>query len=188
MVKKSVSINLIKTDKDQLTNQVVNWALTIGRVLIIVVEIIALSAFIYRFILDNQLRDINSKIKAEQAYLNTQKQKEITYKNLQDRLFLESSIVNQGSEKMKIFKDVIGLTPPGISFNNFAYTNNQINIQLDTGSVFPLSVFINSLRTYNQTDFISIDMIENRTASAVINVGLTVNLKNKGGISANTGN
>jgi hypothetical protein len=188
MVKNSASINLIKTDKNQLTNQVVNWALTIGRILIIIVEIIALSAFIYRFILDNQLRDINSKIKAEQAYLSTQKQKEITYKNLQDRLSLESSIINQGSEKMKLFKDIIALTPQGISFTNLTYSNNQFNIQLNTGSVFPLSVFINSLRTYNQTDYISIDVIENRTADAVINVGLTVNLKNKGGISANTGN
>jgi len=59
---------------------------------------------------------------------------------------------------------------------------------LNTGSVFPLSVFINSLRNYSLTNYVSIDMVENRTASAVINVGLTVNLKNEGGVNANTGN
>lgn len=188
MAKKSASINLIKTDKDQLINQIVNWALTIGRFLIIIVEIIALSAFIYRFVLDNQLRDINSKIKQEQEILNTQTQKETIYRNLQDRLLLESSIVKQGKQKTQIFKDVIGLAPQGISFTNLTYSKNDINIQLNTGSVFPLSIFINSLKNYSLTNYISIDMVENKTASAVINVGLTVNLKNKGGTNANTGN
>lgn len=188
MAKKSASINLIKIDKNQLTNQFVSWALTIGRVLIIVVEIIALTAFIYRFILDNQLRDTNSKIKQEQEILIAQEQKEANYRNLQDRLTLESSIVNQGKEKIKLFKDIIGLAPQGVSFTNFLYSNNEINIQLNTGSVFPLSIFVNSLRTYSLTDSISIDLVENRTASAVISVGLTINLKNKGGNHASSGN
>ena len=96
--------------------------------------------------------------------------------------------MRQGSEKMKLFKDVIGLTPQGVSLTSFTYSNNQINIQLNTGSVFPLSVYINSLKTYPKTDYISIDMVENKTANAVINVGLTVGLKNKGGTNANTGN
>ena len=80
-----------------MANQIVNWALTIGRVLIIIVEIIALSAFIYRFILDNELRDINSKIKQEQEILSTQAQKEATYRNLQDRL--SSGIINHAPGK-----------------------------------------------------------------------------------------
>jgi hypothetical protein len=44
MAKKSASINLIKTDRKETIDHVVNWALTIGRALIILVEVIALSA------------------------------------------------------------------------------------------------------------------------------------------------
>ena len=183
MVKKSTSINLIKKDKNQLTDQIVNWAMSIGRVLIIIVEIIALSAFIYRFVLDNQLRDLNSKIKQEQEILNSQKQKEIEYRNLQDRLTLEASMVNQGKEKAQTLKNIIDLTPQGISFTSLNFTNNLVSIQLNTASVFPLNVFINSLKKYTLTNYISINSIENRSSSAVINVGLTINLKNTGGNS-----
>lgn len=188
MGKKSPSINLVRTDKNQLTNQVVNWALTIGRVLIIIVEIIALSAFIYRFILDNQLRDINSKIKLEQEILKSQEQKENTYRNLQDRLNLASSVSNQGKEKTGLFKEIIALAPPGISFTNLIFSENKVSIQLNTGSVYPLSVFITALRNYKLTDAITIDLIENRATTSVINVGLSVNLKAQGGNNENSGN
>lgn len=188
MVKKSTSINLIKTDKNELVNQVINWALTIGRILIIVVELIALSAFLYRFILDNQLRDINSRIKQEQQILSIQQRKEATYRNLQERLSLEASIMNQGKEKTKLITDILALSPEGINFTSLTYSKNQMNIQLNTTSVFPLNIFINSLREYPLTDSISIDTIENHTASATITVGLTINFKNQGGNNENSGN
>jgi hypothetical protein len=188
MVKKSTSINLVKTNKNELVNNIVNWALTIGRTLIIVVEIIALSAFIYRFILDNQLRDINTKIKQEQAILAIERQKETTFRNLQDRLLLTKSIIDQGAKTTKTVKNIISLAPQGINFNNLTYANNQITIQLSSASVFPISIFINSLKTYPLTDYISIDMIENQTQSSSINLGLTVKLKNTGGINENSGN
>jgi hypothetical protein len=188
MGKESTSINLIKKDKNVLENQIVNWALTIGRTLVIIVEIVALAAFIYRFTLDNQLRDINSAIKRDQAFLLTQRQKETTYRNLQDRLLLEKEIVDQGKEKEQVFNDIIALTPQGINFSNINLSNNSVNIQLNTPSVFPLSVFVNSLKNYPLTDSISLNSIDNHSSSALIDVGLTVNLKNKGGTNINVNN
>ena len=187
MWKKSSSINLVKKDNNQLANQVINWALTVGRLMVIIVEIIALSAFIYRFYLDNQLRDINAKIQQDQAVLSSQKQKEEEYRNLQDRLNLESLIINQGKQQLNTFKEIISLTPQGITYSNFSLIGNQLNIQLDTSSVFPLSALVDQLRKYPQTDFISINTIENRSSSSLISVGITVNLKNKGG-AINGGN
>jgi hypothetical protein len=188
MAKKPAPINLIKVDQNELVNQVINWALTIGRVLIIIVEIIALSAFIYRFILDNQLRDINSRIQQDQSLLSLKQQREATFRNLQDRLYLEASIVNQGQEKVKLVKDIIGFATPGISFMNVDYSKNQVIIQLNTTSVFPLSVFIDSLKNYPLTDSISIDLINNHSDTANIEVDLTVNLKNGGGNNEISGN
>lgn len=188
MAKKSPSINLVNADNNQVTNQIVNWALTIGRIMIIIVELIALTAFIYRFILDNQLRDINSKIKLEQEVLASQQAKESLYRNLQDRLNLGSSIINQAQTQTKIYKDIIALAPPGVSFKTISYGDNKVDIQLDTGSVFPLSIFVTSLKNYSQTSTITIDLIENRTETGTLNVLLSVNLKNKGGKNETAGN
>jgi hypothetical protein len=186
MAKKSAPINLVKRDSNNTVNQIVNWALTIGRVLIIIVEIIALSALIYRFILDAQLRDISSKINQEQAILSSQAKNEATFRNLQDRLALEATIINQGQGEVKVFKDIVSFAPVGMTFTNITSSTNGITISANVSSVFPLSVFINSLKNYPKVDSISIDKIENKTTSAIITVGISVYLK--GGTNANSGN
>ena len=44
--KHSASINLVKGDKDDFLNKFIDWALTIGRLLVIITEIIALSFYL----------------------------------------------------------------------------------------------------------------------------------------------
>ena len=56
------SIDLVK-GKSSLGDNVITWALGFGRFLIIAVEIVAFSAFIYRFVLDRELVDLNDKIR-----------------------------------------------------------------------------------------------------------------------------
>lgn len=188
MAKKSATINLLKNNSNNTVNQIVNWALTIGKALIIIVEVIALTALIYRFVLDAQLRDINSKIVQEKAILDSQKENEDKFRNLQDRLALETSIINQGKDKMKIIKDIISFTPVGMTLTNINSSTDGIKIDTNVNSVFPLSAFINSLRGYSKTESVSIDKIENKTASAVISAGISVSIKKQGGINANPGN
>lgn len=177
MVKKSASINLVKTDKNGTLNQIVNWALGAGRVLIIVVEIIALSAFLYRFILDSQLREIHGKIQQEQAVIESQKKNEEIYTNLQERLSLASSFLEQAAKNNKIFKDILSFAPIGLTFSNVTLTENTLKISTSVNSVYPLSNFVNSLKNYSKIESVSIDKIENKTASATINVSISVILK-----------
>lgn len=177
MVKKTVSINLVKSDKNQTLNQVINWALGAGRVLIIVVELIAISAFLYRFILDSQIRDINDKIQQEQAIVSQQKKNEDLYTNLQARLALASAFSGEAAKNIKIFKDIINFAPVGLTFTNLTFVQDSIRIEVSVNSVYPLSSFVNSLKTYPKIDTVSIDKIENKTENAVINVSISVTLK-----------
>jgi predicted negative regulator of RcsB-dependent stress response len=101
MAKNSASINLLRNDKKETVEHIINWAVTIGRVLVVVVELAALAAFLYRFTLDNQLQDLHSKIKQEQAIIEIQKKNEDTYRNLQDRLSIISSFTKRRKTKSK---------------------------------------------------------------------------------------
>ncbi len=177
MAKTSASINLLKTNKNEGLSQIVNWALTIGRVLIITVELIALSAFLYRFVLDNELQKLQTKIKEEQAIVSSQKTNEDAYRNLQDRLAVISSFSKSGSQNTKIFKDIISFAPIGMTFTNVTLSQETVHIEANVNSVIPLSVFIGKLKAYPSIDTISIDKIENKTANAVITVGITTTLK-----------
>ena len=188
MAKRPDSINLLKNSNENTANIVINWALTIGRLLIIIVEIVVLSALVYRFMLDSQLRGVNSQINQDQAVLNQQKKNEENYRNLQDRLALEASLINQGKDQVKTFKDIVNFAPQGMTFTSLSTGTNGIEIVANVNSIFPLSTFINSLKNYPIIDSISIDKIENNTANAIITVTISVTLKGQGGANASTGN
>lgn len=188
MAKKSASINLLKSDRNETLNQIINWALTIGRVLVIVIELVALTAFLYRFSLDNQLQDLHTRIKQQQAIVASQKKNEDTYRNLQDRLTISSSFADTGQKNVKVFKDILSFAPNGMTFNNVSLFENRIRIEANVNSVIPLSVFVNALKAYPKGDTVSIDKIENKTSSAVITVSISVTLKQQGGQNANSRN
>src|SRR3989344_3850244 len=118
------SINLIKSRVSTL-DEILKWALGVGRFLIIVTELIALSMLLYRFILDRTLIDLNEKIIQEQKVITSLKDREVIYRDLQGRIMDVSRITISGGRNVKILNDVTKLTPPEITFNSFAIENNQ---------------------------------------------------------------
>jgi len=188
MAKNSASINLLRNDNKETLEHVINWAVTIGRILVVVVELAALAAFLFRFTLDNQLQDLHSKIKQEQAIIEIQKINEDTYRNLQDRLSIISSFAKNGENNLKIFKDILSFTPNGMTFTTVTFSSNNMHVEATLESITPLSSFISRLRSYPLISTVSLDKIENRTSSAVINVGISMTFKQQGGMNAISNN
>jgi hypothetical protein len=183
MAKFSASINLLE-NKSKTFDLIVSWALTIGRALVIIVELVALGAFLYRFSLDNQLQGLQSKIKQEQAIVVYQKGSENKYRNLQDRLALISSVSKDSVKNLKIFNDIIALAPNGFTFKVFNLATGKVQLEGNANSVIMLSNFIDKLKAYPLIDNVSLDKIQNDTANATITVGITAILKGQGGTNA----
>jgi hypothetical protein len=177
MAKKAPDINLLKTGRVNVLEQVFNWAVNIGRVIVIVVELVALSAFLYRFSLDRELIDLHSKIKQEQAIVEFFKQNEQMYRNLQDRLLTASTFSDQSNKKISVFNDLVGFAPSGIVFNNLSLYEDRIKVDANTSSITALDSFVKELKNYPLTNSISVDKIENKPSSSVITFGVTANLK-----------
>jgi hypothetical protein len=177
MPKKHPSINLVKTRHVDFFERFIGWALTIGRLVVIGTELIALICFVYRFSLDSQLIDLHSKIKQEQAVINFLKKDEETYRNLQDRLSVAGTFSTLGSERVKIFNDILGMTPQGITYTDFSLSNERLRISADVESVFSLSSLVESLKKYPEIDSVSIDKIDNRPSLGIIKISITTVLK-----------
>lgn len=174
-MRQSPSINLAKKP-ESFVDRFINWALTAGRLVVIITELIALFAFLYRFSLDRELIDLRSKIKQEQAVVNLLRENEETYRNLQNRIFLASNFGKQGQDKVKITKDIIDFAPSGLVFNNLTVEEERIRINANINSVSILSSFVKSLRGYKKIERVSIDKIESRPSSAIITVSITATL------------
>jgi Tfp pilus assembly protein PilO len=176
MAKKTLSINLAK-NKESLGDKIITWSFTTGRILIILVEVVALVAFLYRFILDIQVGNLKTDIKQKQTILYNFKDKENTYRNLQDRLALAASFSKQNNKLFNTFTDILDLLPSGLTINNISLNQNAVAMTINVNSVSALSGFTNSLKSYPDVQSISIDKIENRTTASTITVSLTINLK-----------
>ncbi|MEK7450557.1 MAG: PilN domain-containing protein [Patescibacteria group bacterium] len=179
MANKPTSINLLRNEQISVLDKVINWALTVGRLLVILTELIALSSFLYRFSLDRQLIDLHSKIKQEQAIVAILKNNEDKYRNLQDRLSLASSFSNSENATPKIFQDVIRFAPSDMTFNSLTLNKNGINIDASIQTTSSLSSFVNSLTNYPLIKTVAISNIENKPLSSSIAVSITASLKQK---------
>jgi hypothetical protein len=165
------SINLAKENGISSIDKFINWALAIGRLLIIITEVIAVAAFIYRFSLDERLVNLHTAIKQKQAIVVSFRNDENKYRNLQDRIALAKNTSEKGTKISQAISNFGKLIPGQIKINNLAINKGQVSMNLGIAAVPVLADLINTLKSYEGIKSISIDSIENNPS-----VGLSVTM------------
>jgi len=171
--KRSLSVNLIKKRGSDVVDKFIDWALNAGRLLVIITEVIALSSFLYRFGLDRQLIDLHSKIKQEETLVAAFKDKEASYRNLQDRIQLADKLSSTSQSQIKLLKDVVNLAPEGMTFEQLGISENSVSINAKYTFISSLTEFINLLKGYKKIKDVSINSIENRLSTGELVVYIT---------------
>lgn len=172
-------INLLKRENINIFDKFIGWALTIGRVVVIITEIIALGAFLYRFSLDDQLIKLHDDIKKNVQYVEAQKTDEQKYRTIQGRLSVIASLDKQGKQLPTILKDFDAIIPKDGSFtyNSITISSDTIKIDANAKAVSTISTFIAALKKNPHVASISLDRIENKITSATIVANITARLK-----------
>lgn len=170
-------VNLAKNRGKHLSDRIIEFALSIGRVLIILTEAIALGAFLFRFGLDRQLVDLHDRINQEQAILLLLKNNEQTYRNLQDRLVLSDTVSTIDSTTAQIVTTVAGMIPSDMNLTLLSFNTTNMKIDGTISSLVSLSSLINKLQSNAAIDRVSLDKVENRSSQGIISISLTVYLK-----------
>lgn len=173
----SPTINLVRGRKPHFLDQFINWALSIGRALVILTEVIALCAFGYRFFLDRQIIDLHDKIVQEQNIVNFLKKNETTYRNLQDRISLAKTIMQTQDQTLKTFKDITGLFPLSFTIKNLTFTSENMRVDASVQNLADIAPVVQNIKNYPTVTSVSLDRIENRTSNATINISFTIVFK-----------
>lgn len=171
------SINLAKNRGEHLSDRIIAFALSIGRVLVILTEAIALGAFLFRFGLDRQLVDLHDRIKQEQSIVDLLKNNESTYRNLQDRLALEKTIDTNTTSDIALYQQIAAMIPSDMALTTLSFSNTSIRIEGSLSSLISLSSLVKKLQANSAVDRVSIDKIENKTTEGTIAVSFSVFLK-----------
>lgn len=165
------SINLVKNREIPLVDKFMNWALTIGRLIVIITEVVAVTAFVYRFSLDEKLVELHSAIKQKQNIISVLKSDENKYRNLQDRIALASTFSEKATQSNQAINNIASLIRSNVKINDLILNKDRENIRIDVTSASALASFIDSLKSYPYIKSISIDNIESKPT-----VGLSVDI------------
>ena len=178
MPKKSpkITINLSSEGKATLENVFYKWAVDAGRGIIIGIELIALGALGYRFVVDKQIVDLHDEIRIQESYVQRGAEKENLYRSIQERLENIKETDFETSGKIEVMQTIVD----AISNNTFSSTNltvndTIINLSGNTFSIFTLNSFIEAIKQYPSIAFISLDEIN--TSDQGIKFKLRIDMK-----------
>lgn len=177
MAEKEKSINLLPHNSESFATQFFNWALSVGRLLIILTETVALATFIYRFSLDMQLVDLHDKIKSESFILDNFQSAEDTFVDLQSRLSTINQYTPIGNRTENIFSDLIKMGQGTVTFKDMTVNTQIATIEVQSSSTGSLTTFVNNIEKYPLITNVSVDKVESSPSSAQITLLITATLK-----------
>ncbi len=177
MAEKDTTINLLPRNSESFMSQFFNWALSIGRLLIILTEMVALATFIYRFSLDMQIVNLHDKIKSESFILDNFKSAETSFIDLQKRLSTVKQYTPIGNRTATIFNDIITMGKGKITFKDITVNTQNASIEIQAPSVDSLTQFVNILKSYPLVTTVSIDKVQNSATNAQVTLIITATLK-----------
>ncbi len=177
MAEKVKSINLLPHKGEGFLDQFFNWALTIGRLLIILTETLALGTFLYRFSLDMKITDLHDVIKNQRAIVEQFKGTEETARNLQLRLAFAQKYDAVGGMTPSIFAEIVEMGRGIITFKILTVATGDIKIEAQAPNSSNLSLFVNKLKNSPEIASVSVDGVENKTSSSLIIMNITAHLK-----------
>lgn len=155
-----ININLSSAGKATVGKVVYGWTIDAGRAIIVVIELIALAALGYRFVIDRQIVDLHDKIKVQEAYIAAQADDEKTYLGIQERLKNIKMTQEETAAKIEIMNEILKAISLGTFFStSLSISDQSIAMDGNTFSIYTLTDFLNGLKAFPSISSISIDEI-----------------------------
>lgn len=150
------NINLLihRGEEEKLYAKLIKWALSSGRFIVIFVEIITISAFVYRYKLDGDLADLQEQISIQAAYISNLKNDEQLIKNAQFQISSLAKLKSEKADFISPLNDLNAIIPKSMRITNIAFDRNlvypksTITITGQSPSNLELSVFIKTLQQH----------------------------------------
>jgi len=176
IARSQININLSSKGQKTVGKVFYKWAIDAGRAIIVVIELIALGALGYRFVVDRKIVDLHDAIKQQEAFVAAQANEEKVYRGIQDRLKNIKLTNEETANKITIMNEVLKQVSSGTFFST-NLTINQKSIQIDgtTFSIFTLTTFVDSVKKFPAVASISIDEVSTTDEGVRFKVRIEMN-------------
>lgn len=140
-------INLLPRDdfEKKPIGKFLNWALNIGRWIVVFTELVVILAFLSRFKLDQDLADLNESIREKQKMVLYNQETEKNFRMIQKRLLDISKLQQKQLKTADIFTEIKRITPTGITFRNLTMSEGSVSLIATSTSENSLGIFLGNL-------------------------------------------
>lgn len=184
-----LNINLLpKDDLVSSSTSAVHWVLTIGRYLIIVTEIVAISTFLLGIYLAKEKNDLKGSIQQKQAQVKSFQTCDASapdqfcedrFRKVQEQINQVATIRNSQFENNQVLTEFAKLLPIGLSLDSLGIDQNNLTFSGSFPDPQQLQTMINSFNTSPKISALDITSLSKDatgsykfTAAAAINAGV----------------
>jgi len=140
-------INLLS--KEEFENKPIgkflSWALTAGKWITIIVELMIIGAFLFRFKLDNDLGNLNQSIREKQAIIENDSAFEKDFRQVQQRIITIQKLEKDQTKILETLSSISNTIPSGVILINLSMDKKICNLKGSALSESALGYLINNI-------------------------------------------
>lgn len=127
---KNKLINLLPRDEFEtsILGRILKWTLSSFRVMVIITEIVVMSAFLSRFWLDARNSDLNEELEMGEVQVDAYEEVELEFRNIQKKLGIAKLLYNE-PKPTKVLNDIAGTLPPDIFLSSVILNQTSLLIK-----------------------------------------------------------
>lgn len=168
-IKPSKQINLVPQEEfdSSLFGRILKWALSTFRVMVIVTELVVMSAFLSRFWLDSRNSDLNDQIAVEKnqvlAYSDIEKQ----FRRIQTKLVTAKSYYESPSTKV-FLQTISNYLPVDLSLTSISTVDGILTIKASAYSERSIAQLLINLETDKKLSDVKLTQVVTNNENAAI--------------------
>jgi len=158
------TINLIIHDRDtSVSGQVLSWALTYGRYIIIIIQIVVLSVFFLRFKLDRDHTDLKEAVSQKQALVQSVSDLESEIRAVQNKINNIGQITTSQALPIAVLQFLQDNTPVDTNYTILNISSNTISFIATARDLRSFNYLLRQLQQPNRFSDVNLEDIQRRT-------------------------
>jgi hypothetical protein len=173
---KNRNINLLIKEENKLfSEQLFSWALTYGRYIVIITQIIVLSVFFARFKLDQEHTEFKELVSQKQAIVASAQDSEKEFRRIQKLISHISLITDDQDYTLKILSFFQNNTPSHIAFLSLSISSEKISFIATAENLRDFSLLLSKLQQNNAFSEIALENITRQADNRIeFNIGAKI--------------
>ncbi|MCL5091077.1 MAG: PilN domain-containing protein [Patescibacteria group bacterium] len=156
----------------------IQWAVNVGRWIVVLTEFIVISAFCSRFYFDTVLADLFDKTKQKQAIVASAASFEENFRQVQDKIKVIKSIMAQENKPAEVVTEVSRLIPQSLSLTEIFINQKSLSLKGVTLSEKALRIFVTNLSNsslFKEVNLDSISTAKDKLQGIDFNISIVLN-------------